>query len=278
MTKILKYLKPVEWISALICGAFVAFQVWLDLKLPDYMSEITMLIQTSGEINQILSVGGKMLLCAFGSLIAAFITGFIAAKIAAGFSKRLRSKIYNKVEAFSMEEINKFSTSSLITRSTNDITQVQMVIAMGLQVMIKAPIMAVWAILKISNKNWQWSLATGICVALVILLFGIIVIFAMPKFKVIQKLTDNLNRVTRENLQGVRVVRAYNAEEYQENKFKSANNELTDVHLFTTRLMAIMMPCMTLLMNGLSLSIYWIGAYLINSADMLQKISLFSDM
>ncbi len=279
MIRIFKYLKPKEWLMALFSLIFVMVQVWLDLKTPDYMSEITMLVQTPGSaMSDIWFAGGKMLLCTLGSLAGAVIVGFIAARIAAAFSKRLRSLLFNKVESFSMEEINRFSTDSLITRSTNDITQIQMLITMGLMLIIKAPIMAVWAITKISGKGFEWSLITGAAVALLVVMIGIIMIFVIPKFKKMQALTDNMNRVTRENLTGLRVVRAYNAEAYQEKKFEEANEELTGTQLYTGRAMAIMMPVMTMIMSGLSLSIYWIGAYLINAAQMTDKLTLFSNM
>ncbi len=279
MIKIIKYFKKTEWLQVALCLVFVIGQVWLDLKLPDYMSEITMLVQTEGSaMSDIWSAGGYMLLCALGSLVASVIIGYFAARLAATLSYRLRMGLYNKVEAFSMEEIGRFSTSSLITRSTNDITQVQTLIAMGLQVMIKAPILAVWAIVKISGKSWQWSLSTGGAVFALVILVTVLVVFALPKFKIVQQLTDNLNRVTRENLTGVRVVRAYNAEDYQETKFNKANDEMTKTNLFTNRIMAIMMPGMSLIMNGLTLAIYWIGAYLINGADIPDRLSLFSDM
>lgn len=279
MLKLLKYLKKKDWLQV-FCGLiFICAQVWLDLKLPDYMSEITTLVQTpDSPMSSIWAAGGKMLLCALGSLASSIIVGFFAARLAATLSCRLRDGIYKKVESFSMEEISNFSISSLITRSTNDITQIQMIIAMGMQVMIKAPIMAVWAILKIAGKSWQWSFATGCAVIILVLIVSTLMLFALPKFKAIQKMTDHLNLVTRENLTGVRVIRAYNAESYQEEKFEKANDQLTRTHLFTGRLMAIMMPGMTLVMNGLSLSIYWIGAYLINSAAMTDRLGLFSDM
>ncbi|MCI8611659.1 MAG: ABC transporter ATP-binding protein [Clostridiales bacterium] len=279
MLKLLRQLKKWEWLQVLCGLIFICFQVWLDLKLPDYMSEITTLVQTPGSaMSSIWAAGGKMLLCALGSLAAAVIVGFFAARLAATLSCRLRDQIYKKVESFSMEEIGNFSISSLITRSTNDITQIQMIVAMGMQVMIKAPIMAVWAILKISGKSWQWSVATGCAVFVLVLIVSVLMLFALPKFKAIQKMTDHLNLVTRENLTGVRVIRAYNAEGYQEEKFEQANERLTRTHLFTGRLMAIMMPGMTLVMNGLSLSIYWIGAYLINAAAAADRLRLFSDM
>ncbi len=279
MIRIFRYLKLKEWLMALFSLIFVVAQVWLDLKSPDYMSEITMLVQTPGSaMSDIWLAGGKMLLCTLGSLTAAVIVGFFAARIAASFSKRLRSLLFNKVEAFSMEEINRFSTDSLITRSTNDITQVQMLITMGLMLIIKAPIMAVWAITKIAGKGFEWSLTTGAAVVLLIIMIGIIMVFVMPKFKKMQILTDNMNRVTRENLTGLRVVRAYNAEDYQEKKFEKANEELTATQLYTGRAMAIMMPVMSMIMSGLSLAIYWIGAYLIDAAQMADKLTLFSNM
>lgn len=219
-----------------------------------------------------------MLLCALGSLVSAVIVGFFAARIAASFTQRLRSQLFAKVDSFSMEEINQFSTASLITRSTNDITQVQMLITMGLQMMIKAPIMAVWALTKITGKGLEWSIATGVAVVILILMIALIMIFVIPKFKKMQTLTDNLNRVTRENLTGLRVVRAYNAESYQEEKFEAANEELTATQLYTNRGMAVMMPMMTTLMSGISLAIYWIGAYLINGAEAVDRLPLFSNM
>ncbi|MDR7813251.1 ABC transporter ATP-binding protein [Lacrimispora sp.] len=279
MIRIFKYLKPKEWLMALFSLIFVMVQVWLDLKSPDYMSEITMLVQTPGSaMSDIWLAGGKMLLCTLGSLASAVIVGYFAARIAAAFSKRLRSLLFNKVEFFSMEEINRFSTDSLITRSTNDITQIQTLITMGLMLIIKAPIMAVWAITKIAGKGFEWSLATGAAVAILVVMIGIIMIFVIPKFKKMQSLTDNMNRVTRENLTGLRVVRAYNAEDYQEKKFEEANEELTGTQLYTSRATAIMMPVMNMIMSGLSLSIYWIGAYLINAAQMTDKLTLFSNM
>lgn len=279
MLKLLKHLKKLEWLQVLCGLIFICFQVWLDLKLPDYMSEITTLVQTpDSPMSSIWAAGGKMLLCALGSLAAAVIVGFFAARLAAVLSCRLRDQIYKKVESFSMEEIGNFSISSLITRSTNDVTQIQMIVAMGMQVMIKAPIMAVWAILKISGKSWQWSAATGCAVFVLLLIVITLMTFALPKFKAIQKMNDHLNLVTRESLTGVRVIRAYNAESYQEEKFEKANEDLTRTHLFTGRLMAIMMPGMTLVMNGLSLAIYWIGAFLINNAAMTERLGLFSDM
>lgn len=279
MLKIFKYLKQKEWILIVASIVFIVGQVWLDLKLPDFMSEITTLVQTNGsETSEIWLAGGKMLLCALGSMILSVVVGYFAARVATSLSKELRKGVFNKTLSFSMEEINGFSTASLITRSTNDITQIQQTVAMGLQVMIKAPILAVWAILKITGKSWEWSAATGVAVVALLVMIGSIIIFVLPKFKVVQKMTDNLNLVTREGLTGIRVVHAYNAQEYQEAKFEKANKDLTDTNLLVNRLMAIMQPGMGLIMSGLTLSIYWIGAHLIMNAGGMDRIGLFSDM
>lgn len=279
MLKVLKHLKKKDWSLVIFSIAFICAQVWLDLKLPDYMSEITMLVQTEGsEMNDVLSAGGKMLLCALGSLVSAVIVAVMASKIAMNFGANLRGKLFAKVQSFSMQEIGNFSTASLITRSTNDVTQVQMFIVMGLQMLIKAPITAVWAIIKISDKSWQWTSSTAAAVVILLVIVGTCVALALPKFKIMQTLTDNLNRVTRENLTGLRVVRAYNGENYQETKFEKANKDLTDTMLFTGKTMSTMMPGIQLVMNGLSLAIYWIGAYLIENAAMMDKINYFSDM
>ncbi len=279
MIKILRRLKAVEWLQVMVSVVFIVSQVWLDLRLPDYMSEITKLTQTDGsKMSDIWLAGGKMLLCALGSFLAAVIVGYFASRIAAALSRRLRSDLFAKVDSFSMEEMNHFSTASLITRSTNDITQVQMLITMGLQMMIKAPIMAVWALIKITGKGVEWSIATGVAVVVMLTMIGLIMFFVIPKFKKMQVLTDNINRVTRENLAGLRVVRAYNAEDYQEEKFEKANDELTSTQLFTNRGMAVMMPMMSTLMSGMSLAIYWIGAYLIDEASLMDRIDIFSNM
>ena len=279
MIKILKYLEKKDWIYVLCGFIFILAQVWLDLRLPEYMSEITLLVQTKGStMADILKAGGYMLMCALGSLGACIIVGYFTARVASNLSFKLRLLLYNKIEDFSMAEINKFSTSSLITRSTNDITQLQMLVAMGLQVLIKAPITAIWAICKILGKSWQWTAATAGAVLVLLLIITIILILAVPKSKKIQKLTDNLNSVTREGLTGIRVVRAYNAQEYQSNKFENANSDLTKNNLVVNRVMAIIGPGMTFIMSGLSLAIYWIGAYLIDNADIMNKMNLFSDM
>ena len=279
MFKLLKKLDKKQYLIIFICFIFIVFQVWLDLKLPDFMSEITILIETEGsKMSDILLQGTFMLLCALGSLISSFIVGYFAAKVAASFSKKIRSEVFNKVEDFSMTEIKKFQTSSLITRTTNDITQVQMLIAMGLQVFIKAPIMAIWAILKISGKSMQWSMLTGGAVLVLLIVVMIIVIFAVPKFKKIQNMVDDINNITRENLTGIRVVRAFNAEDYQQNKFEKSNLKLTKIQLFVQRIMAIMGPSMQLILSGISLGIYFIGAFIIDEASMMDRIEIFSDM
>lgn len=285
MIRLLKNMRAKEWALVVVSICFIVLQVQLDLKLPDYMSDITVLVQTKGsEISEVFTAGGKMLACALGSLVSAVIVGFFAARIAATFSMRLRENVYNKVMSYTDKEVNKFSTASLITRTTNDITQVQMVMVLGLQVMIKAPIMAVMAIGKISTKSFEWMVLTiGIVVAVVIML-GFITLYAMPRFKKIQWLTDDLNKVTRENLTGLMVVRAYNAEAYQEQKFDVANNNLTKTNLQAFLCMGIMMPGINLAMNGLTLGIYWIGAILINNvaltgmAAIKDRVGLFSDM
>ena len=279
MIKLFRYLRKKDWLFVCISLCFIVFQVWLDLRLPDYMAEITRLIQTpDSALSSVVWAGMKMLACALLSMAAMFVVGYFVAQVAAGLSKRLREAVYGKVISFSMEEMGKFSTASLITRSTNDISQVQMVIAIGLQASVRAPIMAVWAITKIINKNLMWSAATGVAVAFLLVIIAVIFVLVVPGFQKLQTLTDNINRVARENLSGVRVVRAYNAEKYQEDKFEEANEELTSVNLFNQKIMALMSPVMTLISSGLTLSIYWIGVYLIDKAALQDKITLFSDM
>lgn len=279
MIRIFRYLKRREWGMIAISLCFVTAQVWLDLRLPDFMNEITTLIQTPGSaMREIWVAGGKMLLCTLLSGGTSVIVGYLAAKVAAGFSQRLRALLFSRVGAFSMEEINGFSTASLITRTTNDVTQVQMLVAIGLQVIIRAPIMAVWAVTKISTKSWEWTALTGGAVLALLSMILFIMLYALPRFKKIQWLTDNLNRVMRENLTGIRVVRAYNAEWYQEQKFESANSEMTRNNLSAHRAMSVFHPGMRIVMNGLNLGIYWIGAYLIARADMVNQIGIFSNM
>ena len=285
MLKLLRYLKRKEWLFFLLSLLFIAAQVWLDLKLPDYMSEITKLVETEGSaMNDIWTAGGMMLLCSLGSLASSVAVCFLASNIAAGFSKRLRSAMYYKVQSFSKNEIGRFSTPSLITRSTNDVMQVQMLIVMSMQVVIKAPLMAIWAITKIAGKAWQWSLATGITVAILMALMALILALTFPRFRRVQWLQDGLNRSARENLTGIRVVRAFNAEKYQHDKFQKSNTELRDNQLFANRAMTFITPIMSLSMNLLSMSIYWIGAILINSVSLngaealAQRVDIFADM
>ena len=276
---ICRQLNKKQWLSMLLIVGLVMLQVWLELEIPDYMSEITVLIQTEGNmISEILLAGGKMLVCAITSAICAIIVGYIVAKVSAGVSKKIRSELFNKVQSFSSNEIKNFSTASLITRSTNDITQIQMFIVMGLSALIKAPIMAIWAIVKISGKSYQWSIATAVAVIVLILSVITIISFVLPRFRKMQTLTDNINRITRENLTGLLVVRAYNAEEYQKNKFETANAELTNTNLTAHRVMSLLSPLMNTVMSGLPLAIYWIGAFLINSAFTPDKLTIFSDM
>lgn len=279
MLKLLGKFTKKEWLPAALSVAFVVVQVWLSLTMPDYMREITMLIQTPGsEMPEILSAGGMMLACALGSLAASVVTAVCAARIGTSFSANVRRLLFAKVQAFSMEEIGHFSTASLITRSTNDVTQVQMLIVLGLQMLIMAPIMAVWAICKIADKQWEWTMSTAAAVGVLLIVVLVALVLALPKFRKLQQLTDDLNRVTRENLTGLRVVRAYNAEDYQEHKFDLANDNLTRTQLFAQRTLAFLMPSIQLIMSGLSLAIYWIGAVLIDAANMVGKVSLFSDM
>ena len=279
MLKLLKDFNKKDWLIIFVALLLIVFQVWLDLKLPDYMSNITVLVQSKGsKMGEILTEGGYMVLCAFGSLAAAMMVGYLTSFISATFSQKLRKQLFEKVQNFGMEEIKKFSTSSLITRTTNDITNIQMFIAMGLQMLIKAPITAVWAVFKILDKSWQWSAVTGAGVLVLIMMIVILMITVMPKFKLVQKLIDKINGLTRENLTGIRVVRAFNAEDYQEEKFDVKNKELTKTQMFNQRMMAFMSPVMYLIMNLLSLAIYFIGAYLIDQANMMDKVTLFGNM
>lgn len=279
MLKLLKNLNKRDYIYVFISAGLIVFQVWLELKMPDYMSNITQLVQTRGaSINDILREGSYMLLCAFGSLVSAFIVGYFTSTIAASFSYRTRGKLFRKVEDISTFEVKKFSTSSLITRTTNDITQIEFLIAMGLTLMIKAPICAVWAVTKILNKSIEWSILTGAAVLVLLITIGIIMMIVMPKFKIVQELIDKFNMVMRENLSGIRVVRAFNAEKYQEDKFEGINNRLTNQQMFNQRTFNFLSPIMYLVMYFLTLGIYFIGANLINGANMGDKIVLFGNM
>lgn len=279
MIKLLKYLSKQEWLYVAIALVFIVLGVWLDLKIPDYMREITALVETEGSaMGDVLIAGAKMLGCAFASAFTTIVVGFTVAKIAAGFSKTVREKVYCKTIDFGREEISEFSTASLITRTTNDIQQIQMFIAMGLQAICRAPIMAIWAALKIAGISWQWTTVTVAAVVLLLLIMIIVMTITIPKFRMMQTLTDNLNRVARENLTGIRVVRAYNAEDYQQAKFEVANNDLTRTQLFTSRSMSFMMPTINIIMTGLTLAIYWVGMIVINDAEIPQRLTLFSDM
>ena len=279
MLKLLKNFTKKDWLLSILVVLLVVFQVWLDLKLPDYMSQITRLVQTEGsQMSEILQNGGYMILCAIGSLFAAVITGYLTSSISSNFSMKLREKIFTKVEELSMNEVKQFSTSSLITRTTNDVTQIEMLIAMGLQLLIKAPITAIWAVTKILNKSWQWSTITGVAVVILLGVIGLITALVIPRFKRVQKLIDNINNVTRENLTGIRVVRAFNAEEYQEDKFQNVNNNLTKLQTFNQTTFSIMQPVMYLIMYGITLAIYFVGAFLIENALMVDKLTIFGDM
>ncbi len=279
MIKLLKKIKAQEAVLMFLAIGVIVLMVWCDMTMPEYMSEITRLVQTPGSVmKDVWIAGAKMLGFALGSLLCSVAVAFIASRIASSFGATLRGDLFSKVQSFSMQEIGRFSTASLITRSTNDVTQVQMLITLGLQIIVKAPITAVWAICKISGGSWQWTLATGIAVIALLAVVIVCSALALPKFKKMQTLTDDVNRVTRENLTGIRVVRAYNAEEYQEEKFKGANDNLTGTSIYTGRVMSFLMPSIQLILSGLSLAIYWIGASVINKASLTDRIQLFSDM
>ncbi len=277
--RILKYLSRLE--KTMIVGVLLTTmaQVWLELKMPDYMSEITRLVQTNGSLmRDIWYAGGMMFLCALGSMIATMCSGFLCARIAAGYSMRLREMVFRKTQTFSMEELNRFSVASLITRSTNDVTQVQSLVAMGMQMLLKAPLTAIWTLIKISSKQQEWTITAWVCVAILLVMNGVLIVLTEPKFRSMQTLTDQLNRVTREHLTGLRVVRAYNAEPYQEQKFAEANDALTKTGLFTGRLMAAMDPGFMLIMNGMNMVIYLLGAYILNAADIAVRPALYGEM
>lgn len=279
MFKLLKYTTKKERCFAVIALIFVILGVWLDLKLPDYMREITQLVQTQGsQLGDVLNAGGKMIICSLLSAGTTIVVGYTVAHVAAGFAKTLRNKVYSKTIDFGKEEISKFSNASLITRTTNDVMQIQMFIAMGLQAIARAPIMAAWAAFKIAGKSWQWTTATVVAVIILIMVMITISCLVIPRFKIMQKLTDNLNKTSRENIVGIRVVHAYNAEIYQQNKFEQANNELTRTQLFTTRSMSFLFPTVGMIMSGLTLAIYTIGVLIINDASVPARLPLFSDM
>lgn len=279
MLKLFKYLSKADWARLFVALIFLVAGVGLDLKLPDYMREITTLVQTQGSaLSEVLIAGGKMLLCAFAGLGTTFVVGFFVAKVAAGLARVLREKVFFKTIDFSRSEMSEFSVASLITRTTNDVQQIQLCIAIGAQAVARAPIMAVWAAVKIMGKSWQWAAITGGAVVILVFVMGVVTSVVMPKFRMMQQLTDNLNRVSREDLTGLRVVRAYNAEGYQQEKFETANNALTRTQLFTSRRMSLMFPTIQLIMSGLTLAIYWSGVYIINGANLPARLALFSDM
>ena len=279
MIKLFKNFKVKDYVVIFISVVLIFMQVWLDLKMPDYMSEITILVKTEGsKMADILKNGGYMMACAFGSLVSSIFVGYLIANLSASFSLTLRKKLFDKVLSLGLNEVNNFSTSSLITRTTNDITQIEMFVGMGLQMLIKAPITAVWAITKILNKSYVWSTLTAVAVLILLSVVISLIVIVIPKFKIVQKLIDKLNSVTRENLNGIRVIRAFNAESFQENKFEDVNNKLTNQQLFNQKAFAIMSPMMYLVMNGLALSIYFVGAKMIDGALMADKITLFGDM
>ncbi len=279
MLKLLKHFTKREWLGMGVIFLLAILQTWLTMTMPEYMSEITQLVQTQGsEMADILAAGGKMLLCALGTLATAVVTVVCTAQVSAGLSANLRAAVFDKVQSFSMQEIGKFSTSSLLTRTTNDVMQVQMLLVMGTEILFKAPMTAIWAIVKITGKSWQWTTATAVAIVILLMIVSVCLALTLPKFKKMQKLTDNLNRVTRENLTGLQVIRAYNAETYQEEKFEKANEELKSAQLFTGRVMGFMAPGIQAVMNGLSLAVYWIGAYVIQNAAATEKLSLFSEM
>lgn len=279
MLKLFRNLTKKDVCLFLVAVVFIILGVNLELTMPDYMSKITMLIQTEGsKMSEILLNGGYMLACAFGSMLISILVGYLIARVTSDFSFNTRNKLFNKVLSMGMQDVKAFNTSSLITRTTNDITQLEMVLGMGMQLLIKAPVTAVIAVTKILNKNWQWSLATGIAVVVLLTTIGILTVIVMPKFKIVQKLIDKLNGVTRENLTGIRVVRAFNAEEYQEGKFNDVNNRLTNQQLFNQRTFSIMQPMMYLVMHVLSMSIYFMGAFLIAESAMADKLTVFSEM
>ena len=279
MFKLIKNLRKKEWILSFVIFVLVIVQVWLELKMPDYMSQITKLVQTEGsKMTDILINGGYMLACAFGSLLAAIVVGYLVSKVSATFSMIIRKKVFDKVVNLAINEVKQFSVSSLITRTTNDITHIQMAVAMGLQMLIKSPITAVWAVTKILNKSWQWSAVTGAGVVILLATITTIMFIVLPRFKKVQKLIDKINGVTRENLTGIRVVRAFNAEEFEQDKFEDVNTNLTNMQLFNQKTFAVMQPMMYIVLHFLTLAIYFIGAHLIQEAEMIDKLTLFGDM
>lgn len=279
MIKLMKYFKKTDWIIIFISIVLIAGQVWFELTLPDYVKEITTLVSTEGSsINEVLIAGVKMLACALGSMFLAIIVGYFVSRLASNFSYSIRGKVFNKISEFGDAEMKKFSTPSLITRTTNDITQIQMLIAMGLQVIIKAPILSIWAIIKIFGKSWELSIVVMVSVAVLVITIALVVTLVLPKFKVIQKQIDGINRVADESLSGVKVVRAFNADKYQANKFEDVNDKLTKTNLFTMRTLSVLQPVLNLVMSGLSLAIYYVGSILINNAPYSERLSVLGDV
>ena len=281
MIKLLKNMRRREVLMALFCVVFVAGQVYFDLRLPDYMTELTMLIKTSGTTGDIMNVGLKMLGCALASAALAVICGYLSAKTASGFSFAVREKVFHHVMDVGQEEMLDFSVPSLITRTTNDITQIQMIVAMGLQMIIKAPIMAVWGVIKILGKSWELSAVTAAFVVVICATVVAVMATCIPRFRIVQKLTDSINRVSRENLTGINVVHAFNAEKYQSDKFDAPSKDMMNVQMKNQKLFALVQPTMMLGMNGLSLAIYWLGAALVNNiplANAMERLTMFSDV
>ena len=278
MFKVFKYLKPVDWLLVTCCAGFVVLQVFAELKMPEYVSAITLCMKTGAPTSEVWINGAFMLLCALGAAGSLLIVGFFAAFVGARIAKRLREELYDKVTDFSLADVNRFSVATLITRSTNDVTQVQMLFAMGLQFMFRAPIMAVWAIIKLVQYNWQYSALTAVGVGVIVVLSGIGVGYAMPKFKKIQRMTDDINRIMRELLTGVRVVRAYNAERFSEDKFDDANERLTKSNLSVNRALITLNPIINLVMDGVSIGVFWIGAYIIQAQTGAARLDAFGNM
>lgn len=282
MTKLLKKMRMREWLMAVVCAVFILGQIYFDLRLPDYMSDLTILIKTPGStVNEVLMTGGKMLACTLASAALAVFCGYLSSRVGSGFSFTVREQLFNKVADFGQHEMLDFSVPSLINRTTNDVTQIQMLVSMGLQMIIKSPVMAVWAIIKIVNKSWELSLITAGFVLFLLGIMSVIITVVMPRFKLVQKLIDKLNLIARENLTGINVVHAFGAEDYQNKKFASAAEKLMKTQLFNQRTFALLMPLVSLAMNSLALVIYWVGASLINqipAADAMSRLTMFSDV
>ena len=282
MIKLLKQMRKQEWLMAGLCALLVLGQIYFDLRLPDYMSDLTVLIKTPGStVSDIWKTGAEMLGCTLASALLAITCGYLSSQIAAGFSYTVRERVFNQVADFGQRQMQQFSVPSLINRTTNDITQIQMLVAMGLQILIKSPIMAVWAVIKIINKSWTLSAITAGFVVALLSMMAVVIVVILPRVRRVQKLTDNINRVSRENLTGINVVHAYNAEDYQAEKFEAANDTLMKTQLFNQRAMALLIPAVSFAMNALALVIYWVGASIVNTVavtDMAARISAFGDV